>query len=128
EEVRAAFINADREDADSLIHRTLKGHGVTMINESYGPTSMAEFNDFYAKNNCKPVNFKQMILAESELLRDREKALEAKFDYRPLHVKAAGNAGKELNLISDTLDPCIDEDMFLMVGSIDRNDRISKFS
>jgi len=127
-DVRKAFINADREDADSVVLQLLKKHQVTLINESYGPTSAGEFADYYKKKQCAEVDFKRMFIAESRLSRERQEAIEAKYQYRPLHIRSAGNAGKELNLESDTLDPCRDEDNFLIVGSLDRNGEVSDFS
>lgn len=127
-EVQSAFADPARSDADSVIVEFLKARNVTMINESYGPMSAGEFAEYYRKKDCPPVDFKREFLAESAISRLREKALEARYDYRPLHIRAAGNAGEELNLESDTLDPCKDDDNYLMVGSIDGKDKLSKFS
>jgi len=127
-DVQKAFTDPNRVDADSVIIQLLKDRGVTMINESYGPASAGEFADYYRKKNCEVPDFKRLFIAESRLSRMRERALEDKFNFRPLHVRAAGNAGQELNLESDTLDPCLDEDNYLIVGSIDAKDKISQFS
>jgi len=127
-DVRKAYIDAERIDADSVVLQLLKKHQVTLINESYGPTSAGEFADYYKQKQCKPVDFKRLFIAESRLGRERQEAIEAKYQYHPLHIRAAGNAGKELNLESDTLDPCRDEDNYLIVGSLDRHGEISEFS
>jgi hypothetical protein len=127
-EVRKIFINPKREDADSAILKLMKKNKVTMINESYGPTSAAEVHDYHKKLGCEKVNLKHWIIAESKLAEDRQHAIEKYYKFKPLHIRAAGNAGKKLNEIGDTLDPCYDGDNYLIVGATDRNDKIASFS
>ena len=128
-DVVAAYANQPTSTLDADVNAAMAAHAVGLVNESYGSSTRAFYEQLQAMANCGTTDFTGYFNALGNLELAQRRAVQGSGAAAlPLTVKAAGNDGAQIDSITDAVDCDLGDPLNLSVGSLALDGTVSTFS